>query len=58
MAHIGLSGTTVILTSPKPASDGRDGTIADKGDRFLIHLPFGVELLRRHPKLAVTVEVD
>ncbi len=48
MSHIGLSGTAVVATSFKPASDGRHGTIADKRDRFLIHLPFGVELLRGH----------
>ncbi|HEY9610675.1 MAG TPA: hypothetical protein V6C93_15020 [Allocoleopsis sp.] len=68
MAHICCSGTAVVATSSEPASDGRHGTRADKGEtlvpryrfasRFVIHLPFCVELLWGHAKLTVTVEVD
>ncbi len=58
MPHIGRLRTAVVSTSFKPASDGRHGAIANKGNHFMIHLPLSVELLRGHSELAVSVEVD
>jgi hypothetical protein len=58
MTHIGRLRTAVVATSSKPASNGRHGTGTDKGDRFVSHLPFSIELLWGHAKLTVSVEVD
>jgi len=55
----GVARGIIILWVKHPSTDrGKLIDRADKRDHFVIHLPFGVELLRCHSQLTVAVEVD
>ena len=45
-----------MLSSAKPTLHSRGRSLADGGDRFLTHLPFSIELLWSHAKLATAVD--
>lgn len=58
MTQIVGSGTAIVAAAREPAAYGRQRARADKGNEFVSNLPFGIELFRRHPQLAVAVEFD